>query len=79
VEDGKLLPHDPPDDEEWLDDQREPGRARDQLADPRFVLAGTHHADLESEIAQRSTKITFDVEQFSLCPVTQAPCTSDLY
>jgi hypothetical protein len=37
VEDGKLLPHDPPDGEQWLDDQRESGSARDQLADPRFV------------------------------------------
>ena len=27
VEDGKLLPHDPPDGEEWLDDQREPGES----------------------------------------------------
>ena len=26
----------------------------------------THHADLESEIAQCSTQITFDVEQFPL-------------
>jgi hypothetical protein len=42
------------------------GRARDQLADPRFELARTHHADPESKIAQRSTKITFDVEQFPL-------------
>jgi hypothetical protein len=24
MEDGKLLPHDPPDGEQWLDDQREP-------------------------------------------------------
>jgi hypothetical protein len=46
VEDGKLLPHDPPDSEQWLDDQHEPGRASDQLADPRFELARTHHTDL---------------------------------
>ena len=62
MEDGKLLPHDPPDGKYWLDDQCEPGRAHDQLADPRFEFPRTHHADLESEIAQCSTKITFDVE-----------------
>src|SRR5271169_28828 len=66
MEDGKLLPHDPPDGKYWLDDQRQPGKARDQLADPCFEFPRAHHADLESEIAQCSTQITFDVEQFPL-------------
>src|ERR1700737_3039285 len=72
VEDGKLLPHDPSDGAQWLDDQREPGRARDQLANPCFELAHTHHADLESKIAQRATQITFDVEQLPLQQPTAA-------
>jgi hypothetical protein len=55
VEDGKLLPHDPPDGKYWLDEQREPGRARDQLADPRFEFPRAHHADLESSASTHLT------------------------
>jgi hypothetical protein len=70
VEDGKLLPHDPPDGEQRPDDQRQPGKAPDQLADPCFKFPYTDHANFEPEIAaswrkltkQRNQALSIDVE-----------------
>ena len=63
---AKLLAQYPAGDQQRLADRRQIGMVGDKLADPSLELGRPNHADLEAEVAQRATQVTFDVEGFRL-------------
>jgi hypothetical protein len=57
VQDDDLFAKCPPDNEQWFDQYDQIGEVLDQLLNARLELYGSHHAYLETEVAQGGAKI----------------------
>src|SRR6516162_8424238 len=60
MQDAELLAKDPPDNQQRFDQDGQVGEVLDKLLDARLELGGPHHADLETEVAQRPAQVIVD-------------------
>lgn len=60
VQSGEFLPQFAPCSQQWLNDHRQIGQALDQLANTLFILNGSNHANLQTEIAQKPTNVVLN-------------------
>jgi hypothetical protein len=60
MQDDELLAKYPPDDKQRLDQYSQVGKVLDQLLDAGLELHRSHHAHLETEVAQSTAQVVLD-------------------